>query len=283
MIPIQVILSISSMVLQNCLFNNVCKKDLTTNDHVYRFNIIAYAVCILLFGLSLIGGSLSLFTVLLALLFGTVTALSNLYKMRSLSTGPMHITLLITTSSMIIPTMSGVFFGEGFSIPKLILVIVLIGFLYLSLDTKKGGEKANRRWLFFCALAFLLQGSIGVLQKVHQSSPYKEETNGFLLIAFVCSLLYSRIRAKKSFAALHFNKKHVMLAVVCGLCTYCMNFLNLRLSGLLPSQLFFPLVNGSAIVLSSLMSVLLFKERLTRRQLVGLCGGILSLIGICLV
>lgn len=283
MVPFQVILSISSMVLQNCIFNNVCKKELTTNDHVYRFNIIAYAVCIVLFGIALIGGSLSLFTVLLGLLFGTVTALSNLYKMRSLSAGPMHITLLITTSSMIIPTMSGIFFGEDFSIPKLILVVVLIGFLYLSLDDKKGDVKANRRWLFFCALAFLFQGSIGVLQKVHQSSPHKEEANGFLLIAFICSLIYSRIRAKKSFAELQFTKKHVLLAVVCGLCTYYMNFLNLKLSGALPSQLFFPLVNGSAIVLSSLMSVLLFKERLSRRQLVGLCGGILSLIGICLV
>jgi len=62
-----------------------------------------------------------------------------------------------------------------------------------------------------------------------------------------------------------------------------MNFLNLRLSGLLPSQLFFPLVNGSAIVLSSLMSVLLFKEHLSKKQTVGLVGGIASLIVMCFV
>ena len=203
--------------------------------------------------------------------------------MRSLSTGPMHITLLITTSSMIIPTMSGLFFGERFSILKLALVLILIGFLYLSLDSKKGDAKANRHWLFFCALAFVFQGSIGVLQKIHQSSPHKDEASAFLFVAFICSLLYSRIRAKKSYRELQFTKKHVLLAVICGLCTYSMNFLNLKLSGMLPSQLFFPLVNGSAIVLSSLLSVLLFKERLTGRQLVGLCGGIACLVGICLV
>ncbi len=283
MIIFQVILSISSLVLQNCLFNSVCKKELTTNDHVYRFNMMLYAVSILLFGIGLIGGSISVYTVLLGLLFGTITALSNLYKMRSLSTGPMHITLLITTSSMIIPTMSGLFFGERFSILKLVLVLILIGFLYLSLDGKKGDAKANRRWLFFCALAFVFQGSIGVLQKIHQSSPHKDEASAFLFVAFICSLLYSRIRAKKSYRELQFTKKHVLLAVICGLCTYSMNLLNLKLSGMLPSQLFFPLVNGSAIVLSSLLSVLLFKERLTGRQLVGLCGGIACLVGICLV
>ena len=57
----------------------------------------------------------------------------------------------------------------------------------------------------------------------------------------------------------------------------------LILSGILPSQLFFPLINGSTIVLSSLVSVLVFKEKLTARQTVGLVGGILSLCAICIL
>lgn len=62
MIVFQIILSISSMVLQNCMLNNVCKKDLQTSDHVYRFNIPTYAVCILLFGLIALSDGFSLFT-----------------------------------------------------------------------------------------------------------------------------------------------------------------------------------------------------------------------------
>jgi len=80
-----------------------------------------------------------------------------------------------------------------------------------------------------------------------------------------------------------FRKKHIIFAIVCGVCTYTMNFLNLRLSGLIPSQLFFPIVNGSAIVLSSLMAVVIFKEKLSKKQLIGLVGGIISLIMICIV
>ena len=282
MIVFQTIISITSMVLQNCIFNNVCKKDLETGAHVYRFNTLSYAICILLFGIIAISGGFSLFTVALGLLFGVVTALSNYYKMQSLSCGPMHITLLITTSSMIIPTLSGIFFGEGFSVYKLLVVFVLIFFIYLSLE-KKSATAINKKWLIFCAFAFLLQGSIGVLQKVHQSSEHKGEIGGFLFVAFICSLIYSHFRAKKGFKALGFNKKLFIFAPICGLCTFLMNFLNLRLSGLLPSQIFFPVVNGSAIILSSVMSVIIFKEKLTKRQIVGLCGGILSLIAICLV
>lgn len=61
----------------------------------------------------LLKGSLSLFTVLLGIVFGVVTALRNVYNMQALSTGPMNITLMITTSSTIIPTLSGAFFAQG--------------------------------------------------------------------------------------------------------------------------------------------------------------------------
>ena len=270
------------MVFQNGFFNSVCKKDLTTNDHKYRFNMIMYSVCILLFAIGLIGSKISLYTVLLGVVFGVVTALGNFYKMRALSDGPMHVTLLVTTSSMIIPTMSGVFFGEQFSLPKLVAVVILIGFIYISFS-KSEGERINKKWLLFAALAFVFQGSIGVLQKVHQTSEHKSEVMGFLFVAFICSLLYSRIMARKSFKELKFGKKHLLIALVCGACTYIMNEFNLRLSGLIPSQLFFPLINGSAIILSSFTSVFIFKERISRKQTVGLCGGILSLIAICLV
>ena len=169
------------------------------------------------------------------------------------------------------------------SIPaKLCISAILIFFIYLSLE-RRGSERVNKRWLIFCALAFIFQGCIGVLQKVHQSSEHKGELGGFLFIAFICSLVYSRIRAKKSFKELNFTRKHILLSLISGACIFGMNFLNLRLSGLLPSQLFFPVINGSAIVLSSIMSLILFKEKMSKRQIIGLCGGILSLIAICLV
>ena len=271
------------MVTQNCLQNKVCKKDLTTTDHVYRFNIVSYIVCIIIFAAMAISGAISFYTVAIGLVFGVITALSNYYKMRALSVGPMHITLLITTASMIIPTMSGVFFGEDFSFPKLVAVLVLIFFIYLTLDGGSGGGRINKKWFIYCLFAFVLAGSIGVLQKVHQSSEHKGEIGAFLCIAFICSLAYSALCSRKSFGKLRLSRKQIIFALVCGLCTFLMNYINLKLSGLIPSQLFFPLINGSTIVLSSLLSVAVFKERLNKKQIIGLCGGILSLIAICLV
>ena len=126
-------------------------------------------------------------------------------------------------------------------------------------------------------------GLVGVLQKVHQTSAHKAETGGFLFVSFVCSMVFSLIRVGGAIKEMHFDKKVLLIGVVCGVCTYAMNDINLKLSGVLPTQLFFPLINGSAIVLSSLVSVAMYREQLDKRQWIGLVGGILSLIGICLV
>lgn len=105
---------------------------------------------------------------------------------------------VISTSSMIIPTISGVFFGEHFSGTKFVMVLLLIGFIYLSLDRGKN-SKINTGYLLFCLLAFVFQGSIGVLQKIHQNSPYKAETGSFLFFAFICSeTICSTIIPKKN-------------------------------------------------------------------------------------
>ena len=151
-----IVTSITTMVLQNCLFNNSCKTALRTAKHINLFNIMVYSVCVLMFGILLLKEKLSFFTVLLGLLFGVVTALSNLFKMLSLSNGPMNITLLVTTSSMVIPTMSGVFFGEAFSLAKLFVAVILIWFIYLSVS-KSDETKIGRKWFLFCLLAFLFQ------------------------------------------------------------------------------------------------------------------------------
>lgn len=277
-----IVTSVSSAVLQNCLTNKVCKKNLDTNSKINLFNIFVYIACSVLFGAMLIGGKLSPFTILFGAFYGIIAALGQFYKVHALQIGPMNITLLITTSSMIIPTMSGVFFGEKFSIAKLCAVFVLLFFIYLSLQ-KGGDSKFNKKWVFYCVFAFLSIGADGVIQKVHQKSVYKPEITGFLFVAFAFAIIFNLILNKGIDTKVKLPKSTIIFALICGCCTFAMNFINLKLVGMLPSQLFFPLVNGSVIIMTSILSVVIFKEHLTKRRAIGLVGGIASLIAICLV
>lgn len=277
-----IITSVFASILENSLSNFVTKKKLKSGSEILSFYSYAYAVCIIAYGILVLNGSVSLYTVLMGILFGIITALAIAYKMLAFTKGPMHLTLLFTTSSMIIPAMSGIFFGEKFSILKLIAVFVLIAFLYLLFekgeDTRIGGK-----WFVFSLLAFLFIGAIGVVQKIHQSSAYKDESAGFLLVAFIFALIFGLVRNKGKMEKSVLNGKIFAIGIMCGVCTFAMNYINLKLSGILPSQLFFPLVNGSVIVLSSFVSVLFFKEKLSKKQIVGFIGGTLSLIAICIL
>lgn len=280
MIPFLLFSVSASVTLSGCT-NYVTKQLLPTKAHINAFNLLMYAVCVLGFLIMLLTGSVSWFTVALGLLYGIVTDLCSYYKLRALSTGPMHITTLFTTASLIIPTVAGVFFGETLSLPKMLFVGALLFFLYLSFEKKEGG-KISWKWLAFTFLCFLFRGSVGILQKIHQTSIHKNEVGGLLFVSFCCACLFSLIRNKGVKASL-LSKKAIGIALLCGVCTFIPNLINLRLAGMLPSQLFFPLVDGSVIIFSMLMSFIIFKEKLTKRQAVGLAGGIACLFGICLI
>ena len=56
------------------------------------------------------------------------------------------------------------------------------------------------------------------------------------------------------------------------------NKLNLYLSGVIDSMLFFPLVNGGNIILATIMSFAVFHEKLSKRQWCGILVGMIAVL-----
>lgn len=277
--------SILSTVLQNSLSNTVSKSRLKGKYDTFRYNSFLYFISFILFSiLALLSGTaVSVYSVLLGLLFGILTMFANFCKLTALSKGFMHITVLVTTSSMIIPTLSGaIFFHERFNFGKVVAMLLLIFFIYISLK-KDSNSTISKGWTFNCILAFLFQGLIGIVQKIHQVSVHKDETVVFLAAAFLFSCLFSRVLSGGQNSGFSFTKTEYILAAVCGLCTFAMNYINLELTGLLPTQVLFPLLNGSSIILTSVISIVIFKEQTGLKQIIGIVGGLASLILICVL
>ena len=75
-------------------------------------------------------------------------------------------------------------------------------------------------------------------------------------------------------------KKTALCAVGSAVSLCVISLVMTSLAGKVPSVILFPLFNGSGIILVSLGSILVFKEKLTRKNLAGLFLGV---IGLCLV
>jgi drug/metabolite transporter (DMT)-like permease len=131
------------------------------------------------------------------------------------------------------------------------------------------------------------------MQKVHQSSEYRDELNAFLIIAFISSailctifaVLSRRREARSADVKSNENKKlfWILLGVmiVSGACVAVNNKFNLYLSGVMDSAVFFPIVNGGGLVLTTLAAMLLFKEKLSKKQWIGVVFGIASVVFLC--
>ena len=203
--------------------------------------------------------------------------------------GPWAYTSVIISLSAMIPALSGtLFWNERIVWPQIVGMVLMVGCLVLSVDNKPDQKKASFRWLSYCLIAFVCTGMIGVMQKWHQNSDAKAELNAFLVIAFLVSFVYSAVswgvlhrRSGENIGRTFGSWLPVILLLGGGVCAAVNNKLNLYLSGVMESAVFFPVVNGGGLVLTTAAAVLFFRERLTRRQWIGLSLGILSVIFVC--
>lgn len=262
----------------------------------HLFNAVSSLVCgIMLMLLS--GGDfrLSGYTLLMAVLFGLITAAQQLITSAALSVGPWSYTSVIVSMSTVITALSGaLFFDETIRLTQIFGIILMMGCLILSVKKEEGEQKKKTmRWFVLCLLACAFCGGVGIMQKVHQSSAHRDELTMFLVIAFLCSFVFSSgsivaQRWGKSDTKEPFIEKKtsaLMLAVLFvagGVGTALINQINLYLSGVVDSAIFFPIVNGGGLIMITVLSLVFFKERLTKRQWVGMALGVAATLLLCL-
>ncbi len=250
---------------------------------IYNLIISATAIIILPFmGI----GRVSAFTVMLAVLFGLMIFSQQLSYIKALETGPFSYTSMITSFSLLIPSFSGaVLWAEPLSWGKLGGVALMIPTIILSVNGNKNDHSSRneKSWLMWCVTAFVCGGLVGVIQKIHQKSPYKSESNEFLLYSFVFCFAYALItllvtgkKKKSQFRTL--GGGIIVMMILAGVFYTANHCLNLYLSGKIDSIIFFPAVNGGGLLLTLLSAAIIFKERLTAKQWIGIGCGIASIL-----
>ncbi|MBE6640265.1 MAG: hypothetical protein E7619_01635 [Ruminococcaceae bacterium] len=276
-----------------CLAGGVFRKIYTLHTSgnmasIFLFNAVSSIVSagvLLLWGVSVP----SAFTIWLGILFGVVTALQSLAFLWALQIGPMSYTSVIGSFSTLVTAVSGVlFFDEGITVLQTVGIAIMLCSFVFAAEKDKDKKKSSFLWLLLCTVNFLSIGCIGIMQKVHQSSPYRAELNSFLVIAFVVAGLLSLFLALlffKSTAGEKKNKSSLVLLLLCmlaaGVGAAFNNKFNLYLSGVIDSAVFFPVVNGGGLILSTLAAVVFFKERLAKKQWIGMVLGIVAVLMLC--
>lgn len=266
--------------------------------------------------------------------FGVIMAASTLFSLYSVMIGPWSYTTVITSFSMLIPTLVGaICWHEAINIPTIIGIVFVVCSIVLSVQKKRekpalaaaASESAatcaeepnaeaplteaeqtpaerdsNRprmsgKWFVCVTIASLASGAIGVLQKIHQKSAYRGELMTMLTLAFAVEALiigvafavYVVVKGRSTVFSHPLRSKKAatllaLLLVLAGLCCMLNHVINLYLSGVMNSAVFYPLVNGSHLVLVTLLSIFIYRERLSVVQWVGVGVGIAAVLCLCL-
>lgn len=283
-----------NLAANSVLKNDFCKKEIKNNADLYAFNGLNSVLSVVtLTVLAVVMGSLtsvSLYTILLGLVFGLVTALAAVFNMKALECGPMSYTSVIISCSLVIPSFSGALLFHETIVPiqYIGVVFMLVSFL-CAVDRKRDRAGVSLKWFLFCMISFVFNGTIGVMQKVHQSSAHREELAVFLITAFLFSAVFSAVmipffrRREGGISVLEKGKgkKFLIVGAVCGVFIAFCNQINMYLSGVMPSVIFFPVVNGGCMILTAFVGVLFLKERFSVKQWIGLVVGTAAIFLLC--
>ena len=223
-------------------------------------------------------------TLLYSLIYGSLLILAQWFYTAALSKGNTAACSTVYSLGFIFPTLSGaMIWNEAFSFVDLLGVLSAVAAVVLSgLKVKKNESNAKAYYFIPLVIAMLASGGLGIVQKVQQKSDYADQRPIFLLIAFLLaagiSLLFALMTKSTETDTDILRARKLTVAALVGAFFGCCNLLNTLLAGLLDSAIFFPTLNIGVILLSTVSAAILFKEKLSKKEICVLVLGGISIL-----
>ena len=191
--------------------------------------------------------------------------------------GSFGLTRLFTSFGVIVPAFYGIIYlGEKASVFTFVAFALIIGSLYLINYRKEGnGQKISFNWIVWVLLVVFSNAAITIIGKLQYDMCGDAYKNEFLILSlslatvmlFVLGLIFER----QSFKPV--MKQGMLYGASAGVCNGIYSVLMLVAYNYLPISVTSPLKSGFGIVVSFLLSVFLYKEKLSVRQIIGAVAG----------
>lgn len=239
-------------------------------------------------------------TVLYSLIYAALLVSAQWNYTVALRRGKTGICATVYSLGFIFPTLSGVIFWNetlnAFNVIGIFTVALAVVASGVGKTEKSGSQGGG---IINLVLAMLSSGGLGIMQKIQQKSAYPNEKGSFVFIAFLAVSVLSlsiyliteiknRRTLKESEASLTETEgkpdtdkgkmKNIIGAAGAGLCFGGANFLNTALAGAMDSALFFPLQNISSILLSLALGIIVFNEKIRKKDIITVSLGVISVI-----
>ena len=276
-----ILASLNSIILRK--FKN---RTFTTPGDSFFFNggiSLVWTVIMLIWFFAAGDRSISTEAAVFGGIYGAILCMFLYFKNQSIASGPVSLTSLIGNCAFIIATWFGVIYAkETVSVFQLAGMAMILLSLFLCINPKKSGERLSTRWLLYCMAFFFAGGFIGIFYKIFGKSPASSQVNGMMLSAsvvscvlfFVMGLIVNKASGNKMPCIKKESLAYIVLSGITG-CVYIR--MNVSLSAIIPSAVFFPVANGGIVILTTFAGAFIFRERLNKIQLSGVAIGLIAI------
>lgn len=248
---------------------------------LYLFNIsMTFSALIFFFIASRGNLTFHIPTLLFGVGFGICYGTAFLFNLLAVRNGPMSMTVLIVSYSLIVPALYGILFLNETVKLSITMGIVLLLLSILLINKKSNKIVVTKKWAFYAFLAFLGNGGCSTIQKCHQvvyPKAYQSELmiSALLPTVVLFCILFAVSGNKPSFKE---AKKGLCFPLITGICNGAVNLSVMYLSSEIPAVLLFPIISGGGIVVTYFTARFLFKEYLSVSQKIGFLLGTISVI-----
>ncbi|MBS1637483.1 MAG: EamA family transporter [Bacteroidetes bacterium] len=185
--------------------------------------------------------------------------------------------------SVVIPVSIAIlFYNDGISVYKIMGIILALISVYL-VSHKENTDKSNQKfWWLFPAIIFVCSGIID--SSINYTQRYMLSETDFDV--FLSSIFYTAfifgflvLVYQLAFTKEKFQYKAIPAGIILGVINYGTMFFIIKAlnSGVLEPSALFPVNNLSILTLSTLISVLVFHEKLSRKNWIGIGLSLLAI------
>ncbi len=270
---------------------HVTKKMYSQRTEGGAFTFSAFSALVaLIFFLCTSGGKLYFSWSILphAIGFAATYSLSIIFSFLAIKEGPLSLTSLVSSYSLLIPTVYGLIaWGEDFSLLLFVGIVLLIISIFLirfepkaDENTAKDEKRLTPKWLLYVSLSFIGGGGCSAVQKGQQLAFKGAYKNEFMIVALAITFVVVMICAfcfEKRCVPLYI-KRGALLYSICGAANGGVNYMVMVLSLRMPASVMFPIISAGGVLAAAILSMTVYKERLSGLQKLGLLLGILAIV-----
>lgn len=267
------------------LQGSMSRKHIRTVSDTLWFNVLLFACIALLFAVLFPVGKLDATILIFGVTAGATTVVAQSFYAFAFNTGPVSLTVLIANFSILISTLFCAFaFNEKLYLSQSIGIVCLIVCMILSRSRNDGDARASRRWLIYSLLVMCAFGIGNSVQKIFwitesSKAPNSEITllvvmySAAALLAFVIYAVLA-FTGKRQKSGLGFQKPVLgyVLGIGASLCAFQKSsmFAMANIDG----TFYFPTLSGLQTLWVTVIGVLFFHDRLSRKQKLGVAFGV---------